>query len=97
MELQDGLKGGFTRWKVHTLILSIACWSLEEDSITIFKFRGGRMSWVEWLRFVKEAQGKKISDLGVSLPSLVDVSSTTEPGEYSGQDSVVNLPVSQKQ
>ena len=55
------------------------------------------MSWVEWLRFVKEAQGKKISDPGVSLPSLVDVSSTTEPGEYSGQDSVVNFPVSQKQ
>ena len=42
------------------------------------------------MRFVKEAQGKKISDPGVSLPSLVDVSSTTEPGEYSGQDSVVN-------
>lgn len=36
-----------------------------------------------------------MSDLGVSLPSLVDVSSTTKPGEYSGQDSVVNLPVSE--
>ena len=55
------------------------------------------MSGVEWLRFFKEAQARKISDPGVSLPSLVDVSSTTEPGEYSGQDSVVNLPVSQKQ
>ena len=49
------------------------------------------------MRFFKEAQARKISDPGVSLPSLVDVSSTTEPGEYSGQDSVVNLPVSQKQ
>ena len=54
------------------------------------------MSGVEWLRIFKEAQARKISDPGVSLPSLVDVSSTTEPGEYSGQDSVVNLPVSQK-
>ena len=37
-----------------------------------------------------------MSDPGVSLPSLVDVSNITKPGEYSGQDSVVNLPVSQK-
>ena len=34
-----------------------ACRSLEEDSITIFKFRGGRMSFRIWLRFFKEAQG----------------------------------------
>ena len=37
-----------------------------------------------------------MSDPGVSLPSLVDVSSTTKPGYYSGQDSVVNFLVSQK-